>query len=92
MQLPEGINAELFSGLLSGLLGTDQATQKAKLEQAAKAANDVTGLVRTKKKAPAPAAAPASSSAAAPVENGKRKLDTEDDGMGGKRAKTEEMQ
>ncbi|KAF2195787.1 hypothetical protein K469DRAFT_734242 [Zopfia rhizophila CBS 207.26] len=82
----EGIDPSVFSGLLGGLLGTDPATQKAKIEEATKSAKDVTGLVRTKKKEKAPEPAASGNG------SGKRKLEIEDDGMNGKRAKTEEMQ
>jgi HAT1-interacting factor 1 len=69
---------------MQGLLGADAATQKAKLEEVTKSANDVTNLVkpRKKEKAPAPAAADPGS--------GKRKLEVEED-TNGKRAKTEEI-
>lgn len=80
----DSIDSSVFQGLLGGLLGADAATQKAKIAEATKSANDVTGLVKTKKKpkAPAPAATESSS--------GKRKLEVEDDAANGKRAKTEE--
>jgi HAT1-interacting factor 1 len=57
------------------------------LAEATQSANDISSLVkpRKKEKAPAPAASSNASSS-------KRKLDVEDDGMDGKRAKTEEMQ
>jgi HAT1-interacting factor 1 len=87
-QQVDSFDPSVFQGLLGGLLGADPATQKAKLEEATKSANDVSSLVRTKKKAPTPAPA-----ASASNDNGssKRKLDDEDDGANGKRAKTEEM-
>lgn len=83
----DSIDSSVFQGLLGGLLGADAATQKAKIAEATKSANDVTGLVKTKKKpkAPAPAAATSADAGA-----GKRKLDVEDDQANGKRAKTEE--
>lgn len=81
----------VFQGLLGGLLGADAATQKAKLAEATQAANDISGLVKTKKKEKAPAPAPAAS-ASAEASGSKRKLEVEEDGMNGKRAKTEEMQ
>ncbi|KAH7356355.1 hypothetical protein BKA66DRAFT_473711 [Pyrenochaeta sp. MPI-SDFR-AT-0127] len=79
----DSIDSSVFQGLLGGLLGADAATQKAKIAEATKSANDVTGLVKTKKKpkAPAPPADTGSS---------KRKLEVEDDTANGKRAKTEE--
>lgn len=77
----DSIDPSVFQGLLGGLLGADAATQKAKIAEATKSANDVTGLVK-KKKAKAPTPAEAGSS--------KRKLDVDDAGSDGKRAKTEE--
>ncbi|OAK99338.1 hypothetical protein IQ06DRAFT_294707 [Phaeosphaeriaceae sp. SRC1lsM3a] len=80
----DSIDPTVFQGLLGGLLGADSATQKAKIAEATASANDVSGLVRTKKKAkPAPAPVAAESS-------GKRKLDVDGEDVGGKRAKTEE--
>lgn len=79
----DSIDPTVFQGLLGGLLGADAATQKAKIAEATKSANDVTGLVKTKKKAK-PAPAPAASS------SGKRKLEVDDNDANGKRAKTEE--
>ncbi|KAF2676514.1 hypothetical protein K458DRAFT_437183 [Lentithecium fluviatile CBS 122367] len=84
----DSIDPSVFQGLLGGLLGADPATQKAKLAEATQSANDISGLVKTKKKEKASAPAPAASS---DVGSGKRKLEVEDDGMNGKRAKTEEM-
>lgn len=78
----DSIDPTVFQGLLGGLLGADAATQKAKLAEATKTANDVTGLVKTKKK-PKPAADAGTS-------NGKRKLEVDDGDASGKRAKTEE--
>ncbi|CAO2652258.1 Nn.00g005410.m01.CDS01 [Neocucurbitaria sp. VM-36] len=79
----DSIDSSVFQGLLGGLLGADAATQKAKLAEAAKSANDVTGLVKTKKKPKAPAPSGDTGSS-------KRKLEVEDDTANGKRAKTEE--
>jgi HAT1-interacting factor 1 len=73
---------------LGGLLGADPATQKAKLKEATKSANDVSSLVRTKKKAPVPAPVTSASNVTG---SSKRKLEDEDDGANGKRAKTEEI-
>jgi HAT1-interacting factor 1 len=81
----DSIDPTVFQGLLGGLLGVDAATQKAKIAEATKSANDVTGLVKTKKK-PKPAAP----STAAAGSSGKRKLEVEGDDANGKRAKTEE--
>jgi HAT1-interacting factor 1 len=83
----DSIDPSVFQGLLGGLLGADPATQKAKLAEATQSANDISGLVkpRKKEKVPAPAASSNASSS-------KRKLEVEEDGTDGKRAKTEEMQ
>ncbi|KAF2029943.1 hypothetical protein EK21DRAFT_66737 [Setomelanomma holmii] len=83
----DSIDPTVFQGLLGGLLGADAATQKAKIAEATKSANDVTGLVKTKKK---PKPAPAAPSDAATAGSGKRKLEVEGDDANGKRAKTEE--
>ncbi|KAF2445469.1 hypothetical protein P171DRAFT_386021 [Karstenula rhodostoma CBS 690.94] len=80
------VDQSVFQGLLGGLLGADPATQKAALAEATKSANDISGLVKTKKKEK-----PAASSSAAGA-SGKRKLEVEKDTADGKRAKTEEMQ
>lgn len=74
------IDQSVFQGIVQGLL--DPAAQKAKLAEASKTANDLTGLVRTKKKEkPAPATSAA--------ENNKRKLEVIEE-ANGKRAKTED--
>lgn len=84
----DAVDPSVFQGLLGGLLGADPATQKAALAEATKSANDISGLVKTKKKEkPVPAA---SSSAA--EASGKRKLEVDEDAAKGKRAKTEEVQ
>lgn len=62
----DSIDQSVFQGMIQGLL--DPAAQKAKLAEASKTANDLSGLVRTKKKEkPAPATSA--------VENGKRRLE-----------------
>ena len=81
----DSIDSSVFQGLLGGLLGADAATQKAKIAEVTKSANDVTGLVKTKKKAKAPVPAPS-----ADASNSKRKLEVDDDTANGKRAKTED--
>jgi len=83
----DSIDPSVFQGLLGGLLGADAATQKAKLAEATKSANDISGLVKTRKKEKAPAAA-----ASRDAGSSKRKLEVEEGGFDGKRAKTEEMQ
>ncbi|KAJ4347352.1 uncharacterized protein N0V89_011293 [Didymosphaeria variabile] len=86
----DAVDPTVFQGLLGGLLGADPATQKAALAEATKSANDISGLVKTRKKEkPAPAA---SSSSAGAASSSKRKLKDEDDEANGKRAKTEEIQ
>ncbi|KAF2807698.1 uncharacterized protein BDZ99DRAFT_392285 [Mytilinidion resinicola] len=77
-----GADPALFKGLLGDLLGADPAAQKARLDEAAKGANDLTGLVRKKKSTEAKKEEP----------NGKGKRKLEADGgepAEGKRAKTE---
>lgn len=66
------------------MLGANPAEQKAKLEAATKSANDITGLVKSKKK---DKVAAASSDAG----GSKRKLDADDETADGKRAKTEDL-
>lgn len=82
----DSIDSSVFQGLLGGLLGADAATQKAKIAEATKSANDISGLVKTKKKPKAPAPATSATDSG----SGKRKLEVEDDAANGKRAKTEE--
>ncbi|KAF2257691.1 hypothetical protein CC78DRAFT_538339 [Lojkania enalia] len=84
----QGIDASVLQGVLSGILGADPSAQKAKLEEATRSANDISGLVKTKKKEKASVAA----QAVAPVteSSGKRKLEVDDRKQDGKRAKTEE--
>jgi HAT1-interacting factor 1 len=77
----DSLDPTVFQGLLGGLLGADAATQKAKIAEATKGANDISGMVKKKAK-PAPAAASSGS--------GKRKLEVDGEGASGKRSKTEE--
>lgn len=81
----DSIDSSVFQGLLGGMLGADAATQKAKIAEATKAANDVSGMVKKKAKAPAPAA-----SGSKDAGSSKRKLEVDDGGADEKRAKTEE--
>ncbi|KAF2878014.1 hypothetical protein BDV95DRAFT_624612 [Massariosphaeria phaeospora] len=85
----DSIDQSVFQGLLGGLLGADAATQKAKLAEAAGSANDISGLVKTRKKEKAPVEG---SSASNEAGTSKRKLEVEESDSNGKRAKTEEMQ
>lgn len=80
------IDQSVVQGLFGSLLGADAATQKAKLAEATKSANDVSQVVRKKAK-PAPAAPKPAAEASG---SGKRKLEVEDDAANGKRSKTEE--
>lgn len=81
----DSIDPSVFQGLLGGLLGADAATQKAKIAEATKSANDVSSLVKTKKKPTAPAPV-----ADAGAGSSKRKLEVDESDANGKRAKTEE--
>jgi HAT1-interacting factor 1 len=81
----DSIDSSVFKGLLGGLMGADAATQKAKLAEATKTANDVSSMVKKKVKAPAPAV-----SGSNEASSSKRKLEVDDGGAEGKRAKTEE--
>jgi len=46
--------SDAMGGILGSLLGETPAAQKARIEEATKSANDLTGLIRHKKKAPMP--------------------------------------
>lgn len=75
-----------LAGILGQMLGESTTEQKARIEEATKNANDLSGLVKRKKPAP---------TAEAEVNGkGKRKLDVTDAGaeVDGKRAKTEERE
>lgn len=78
------------AGILGATLGESPADAAARVEEAKKNANDLTGLVRHKKK-PADAAVPIpESSSISEGTNGKRKA--EDDGdIDAKKAKVEEV-
>jgi HAT1-interacting factor 1 len=81
----DSLDPTVFQGLLGGLLGADKATQKAKIAEATKGANDVSGMVKKKAK-PVPVPAAGSSGSG----SGKRKLEVDGEGAVGKRSKTEE--
>lgn len=81
----DSIDPSVFQGILGGMLGVDSATQAAKIAEAKKNANDVSGMVKKKAKAPVPAAEQAKD-----VGGSKRKLEVDDGTADGKRAKTEE--
>ena len=75
-----------LSGILGSILGESSEAQKARLEEAATGANDLTNLVRKKKTTNGDAA---SESRSAP---GKRKLESSDEtGSTGKRSKVEDV-
>lgn len=84
----DSLDPTVFQGLLGGILGADAATQKAKLAEATASANDISGLVKTRKKEKPAVPTPATSTDAG---SSKRKLEVEEDGANGKRAKTEEI-
>ena len=86
---PDGSNP--LSGILGSILGEAPAAQKARIEEATKGANDLTGMVRHKKprqNAPAAGGEPNSSVNG----EGKRKADADaDEENKEKRARTEEL-
>lgn len=71
-----------MSGILGAALGESPAEQHARIEEAKKGANDLTGLVRRKK---APKAEDDSSA------NGKRKAEDNAEKVDAKKAKVEEV-
>lgn len=83
----DSIDPDVFQGILGGLLGADAATQKAKLAEATSSANDISGLVKTRKKEKS-STIPSTS---ADTGSGKRKLEVNEESANGKRAKTEEI-
>lgn len=84
------IDQSVVQGLFGSLLGADAATQKAKLAEAKKGANDVSQVVRKKAK-PAPAAPrPITEASAEGKGKGKRALEVEGEETNGKRSRTEE--
>lgn len=85
----DSIDPSVFQGVLGGLLGTDSATQKAKLAEVTSSAQDISGLVKVKRKEKKPAPAPAAAASSSADTGSKRKLEV-DDTQDGKRAKTEE--
>lgn len=87
------IDPSVFAGLLGGLVGGNTEEAKAKLEAAKATANDLSGLVKTKKKEKVSAASATAVSASTDASSSKRKINLEvEDTPNGKRAKTEEMQ
>jgi hypothetical protein len=77
---------------LGATLGESAAETKARVDEAKKTANDLSGLVRKKKAASPAAAAPTADAPAPSTSNGKRKADDEELENGdAKKAKTEEV-
>lgn len=87
----DSIDQSVVQGLFGSLLGADAATQKAKLAEATKGANDVSQVVRKKAK-PAPKPVPEAGADGGEDKGkgkGKRSLDAGEEGTG-KRSRTEE--
>lgn len=80
-----------LSGILGSLLGESAAAQKARIEEASKDANDLTGLVKRRKASNAPSPQPSADGSA--KTNGKRKVDFDEQTVEvgtGKKAKLED--
>ena len=67
-----------LSGILGQILGESPAAQNARLEEASKTANDLTGMVKRKKPVDANRS-PKTTEKATPQTNGKRKVDFAED-------------
>jgi HAT1-interacting factor 1 len=79
-----------MAGLLADMLGESPAQSKARIEEATKNANDISGLVKHKKKPKVEASNGAAAPEANASANGKRKLDdSEAVGVEGKKTKLE---
>jgi len=79
-----------MAGLLAEMLGESPAQSKARIDEASKNANDISGLVRHKKKPKAEPSDTAAGPETSTATNGKRKLDESADmGVEGKKAKLE---
>ncbi|CAM1501020.1 Fc.00g101820.m01.CDS01 [Cosmosporella sp. VM-42] len=91
-----GGDSNPLGGILGATLGESPAETKARVEEAKKTANDLTGLVRKKNKdEPAPAAAPAPEAEAETNGNGKRKAEEPapaEEEAAAKKAKVEDAQ
>ena len=88
-----GSNA--ITGLLSSMLGESPAAQKARVEEASRGANDLTGLIKKKKPAVADTPNSAESETAQSSSNGKRKVDFDEEVEevgSGKKAKTSDTE
>ena len=86
-QKVEEVDSTVFNGMLAGLLKAPLEEQKRKLAEATKTANDLSSLVKPKKKKNTSAVTSDDKS------SGKRKLEiVEEDNANGKRAKTEEKE
>jgi HAT1-interacting factor 1 len=82
-----------LGGILGSILGESAAEQQARIEEAKKGANDLTGLVRHKKR-PAPAVTEEAKAEPNGNANGKRKLGDEGDAgleSNGKRVRIEDV-
>jgi HAT1-interacting factor 1 len=80
-----------MAGLLADMLGESPAQSKARIEEATKNANDISGLVKHKKKPKVEASNGAAGSGASAATNGKRRLDeTAEVEAEGKRPKLED--
>ncbi|KAL2205635.1 hypothetical protein CC79DRAFT_1343819 [Sarocladium strictum] len=87
-----GEDANPLGGILGATLGESAAETKARVDEAKKTANDLSGLVRKKKAASPAAEAPAAPAPAPSTSNGKRKADDDELENGdAKKAKTEEV-
>ncbi|KAF2760131.1 hypothetical protein EJ05DRAFT_536307 [Pseudovirgaria hyperparasitica] len=79
-------DANPLGGILSSILGETPGQQKARIEEAVKGANDLSGMVKKKKPAPSAAAGPSTDTNG----KGKRKLEDGDDSDTSKKAKVED--
>lgn len=77
--------ADALGGILGSILGESTAEQKARIAEATKGANDLTGLIKKKAPKPAPATSATNSTS-------KRKLEDTDgqNGTNGKKARVED--
>lgn len=82
---------DAMSGILAQVLGESTAEQKARIQEATKNANDLSGLVKKKKSKTTHGASASAISTSSANGSSKRKLDDSVDEAEGKRAKTEEL-
>lgn len=83
---PDGTNP--LTGILGAALGESPAEQQARIEEAKKGANDLTGLVRRKK---APKTEDKAEEVDASSTNGKRNAEDDVEDVDAKKAKVEEV-